>query len=551
MSNTRNTLISTEYFLFSLAQVAKSLLPCDTVLILDLHPDPTVLAQVDCPNPDHAAFFLEGCEHSSGRLSADGGVQAGLFPNPIDDFQSWASKPLDTDRNRLILCLNRSCHPFESSALTRLAALPSLTENDPGEVGSRLRARPPSGITALTRYLDTRIVSSEISVVEPLALLRLDLGRIGPINDSDGWPVSDALIDEAYALLQTTAPPSCFTVHLGGGSFAIVVPLENDIQKAEKLAEDILIRMTDPTQSPPPPSNLEPYIGWAAFPYDSPDTDTLIGFANAALARIRGTRTGPRINRVAPEIAHVHAEQIGMEADLREAIAHGAFTINWLPVLETGTEQVIAFEALARWNRPGHGQVDPAIFLTCAEQAGLIEDIDRWILRHACARAAAWKQPFGVSVNVSPSWLATERVASTVSDALSESGLDPARLQIELSERRSFGASESARKELARIRSMGVRLVLDDFGTGFGALERLTNYPFDQVKLDRMFVKRLGTDSRVETILRCTLYMIHALNMTCCAEGVETEEQLGFLDAHGCEEIQGYLIGRPSIQAPD
>ncbi|MDG6093950.1 EAL domain-containing protein [Acetobacter sp. AN02] len=240
-----------------------------------------------------------------------------------------------------------------------------------------------------------------------------------------------------------------------------------------------------------------------------------------------------------------------MHEDLQAAIRQGDFLLNWMPVLETGTEHVVAFEALVRWKRPKHDYVDPNVFLACAEERGLIEDIDRWVLHQACRLAQEWVQPVGVSVNVSPAWLATERVAATVATALQESGLDPARLQIEFSEKGDFGPAESAGRELARIRALGVRIVLDDFGTGIASLERLINLPFDQIKLDRVFVSRLGLDARVETILRSTLYMAHALGMTCCAEGVETEEQLGFLDAHGCEEIQGYLIGRPTIALPD
>ncbi|NHO31190.1 EAL domain-containing protein [Acetobacter sp. LMG 1636] len=531
------------------------LLPCETVFVVgqaDAKAKPGVLAVAgDVPGADIGAL-VAGFKGSTDQLAAENGVKAGLFAHAIDGFQAWVTRPLQHDGGgtAFLLCLNRPRQLFESSALTRLATLQASTDPMP-KGGRKAHTGPPSGIAALTRYLDTRITATGISDTAPLALLRLDLGRIGPINDSDGWPVSDALIEGAYALLREIAPNPCFTVHLGGGSFAVVVPLERDVEKAEALGSAIIARMNEGKDNPDNGFPFEPYIGWAAYPFDAPDTDTLTGFANAALARIRGVRAGPCINRVAPEIAHAHADQMGMEADLRKAVAGGDFTINWLPVLETSTERVIAFEALVRWNRPGHGEIDPSFFLTCAENAGLIEDIDRWVLHDACRQAKAWKKPLGLSINVSPCWLDTERVASSIGEALQKSGLDPERLRIELSERRSFGSADSARKELARIRGMGVRLTLDDFGTGFGALERLTNYPFDQVKLDRMFVNRLGTDSRVETVLRSTLYMIHSLNMTCCAEGVETEEQLGFLDAHGCEEIQGFLIGRPTIQLPD
>lgn len=536
-----------------LRHLLPQLLPCEAAVILETGSAPIILS---C-SPDHEKAFtapslLEALTLSTARLSAEGGVEAGLFPESVNGFRSWASKPIGSKDGHkvLVLCLNSSTEPFPSPALTRLATLTANTTSSDTRKKSG-QTRSVSRISDLARYLDTRISPSEISSSTPLALLRLDLGKIIPINDRDGWPASDALIDRAHTLIREFVPAHCFTVHLGGGSFAIVLPVEKDVSEAETLAEALVRRMQGDVIAPKDGFPFEPYIGWACYPFDAPDANTLIGFANAALARIRGLRAGPHINRVAPEIAHAHADEIGMESDLRQALIDNAFTLNWLPVLETGTEHVVTFEALVRWKRPNHGDVEPSQFLRCAELAGLIEDIDSWVLHTACHQAQNWKEPLGLSVNVSPSWLATERVATTIRSALDTSGLDPLRLQIEFSEKSDFGSLDIARKELARIRGMGVRLILDDFGTGFGALERLTNYPFDQVKLDRSFVRRVGVDSRVETVLRCTLYMIHALNMTCCAEGVETEEQLGFLEAHGCEEIQGYLIGQPTLRQPD
>ncbi|AQS84297.1 MAG: GGDEF domain-containing phosphodiesterase [Acetobacter aceti] len=537
-----------------LCHLLPQLLPCEAAIILEKGASPRILSTSSGHEETFVAqSLIDAMMLSTERLSAEGGVDAGLFPQQISGFRSWASKPIGSKDGHavLVLCLNSSADPFPSPSLTRLATLtanatPSETRKKSSQTG-----RSVSGISDLARYLDTRISPSEISSSTPLALLRLDLGRITPINDRDGWPASDALIDRANTLIREFVPSHCFTVHLGGGSFAIVLPVEKDVSEAEALAEDLVRRMQEDVAIPRDGFPFEPYIGWACYPFDAPDANTLIGFANAALARIRGLRAGPHINRVAPEIAHAHADEIGMESDLRQSLIDNAFTLNWLPVLETGTEHVVTFEALVRWKRPGHGDVDPTLFLRCAETAGLIEDIDSWVLHTACRQAQSWKEPLGLSVNVSPSWLATERVATTIRSALKESGLDPLRLQIEFSERSDFGPLDIARKELARIRGMGVRLILDDFGTGIGALERLTNYPFDQVKLDRAFVCRVGVDSRVETVLRCTLYMIHALNMSCCAEGVETEEQLGFLEAHGCEEIQGYLIGQPTLRQPD
>lgn len=537
----------------ALAQSVARLLPCDATIIVargrSRASQTAIVAAANAPGVD-LTRIMTAIETASGSDGANIDATSGVFDTPEGGFHTWLVKSLDEGAKDgpLLVCLNRTSRPFPERTLTRLASMGDVMSGDAAP--KRETDHAPTGIVALTHYLDARMAGAGLSPTSPIALLRLDLGRVGPINDSDGWPKSDTLINRASAILAEAAPEPCFTVHLGGGSFAIILPLEHDINEAARLAGEIVEKLSAQSEIQTLGFPFDPYIGWAAYPFDAPEAGTLIGFANAALARIRGMHAGPRVNRIAPEIARFHAEQIGMENDLRQAIEIGSFTLNWLPVLETSTQAVVAFEALVRWNRPGHGPIDPAAFLLCAENAGLIEEIDRWVLREACAQANAWETALGVSINVSPSWLETERVASTICDALQRAGLDPARLQIELSERSRFGPPDSARKELARIRAMGVRLVLDDFGTGIGALERLTNYPFDQVKLDRMFITRLGSDSRVETVLRSMLHMIHSLNMTCCAEGVETEEQLGFLDAHGCEEIQGYLIGRPTIELP-
>ena len=236
--------------------------------------------------------------------------------------------------------------------------------------------------------------------------------------------------------------------------------------------------------------------------------------------------------------------------DLQAAAHAGAFHLNWMATIDTASEHVTGFEALLRWNRPGFGEISPAAFIPVAEASGTIELLDAWSLRTACTEAQRWDTPLSVAVNISSIWLSHGRLSRTVRRVLDETGLDPSRLQLELSARTTLDEDGHLRRELSQVRAMGVQLTLDDFGSGYSSLGALTMFPFNKVKLDRQFIAALGQDRRVEIITRSVLQMVQSLGMTCCAEGVETEAQLAFLDAHGCDEIQGYLLGRPAPELP-
>ena len=409
------------------------------------------------------------------------------------------------------------------------------------------------GREALEKHLDKLVAAAEKAGPNALppgfAVLRIDIGRLSVLNDMHGRGAVDQSLKQVVTRLRAVAPSHSFLARLGGGGFGLVVGGRVSAAEIEAVALRVMDRLREPAHFDGLDLPLRPSAGVAAFPSDAVDTAGLLRCAEAALSQAKREGDGRHIHST-PTLLHNYEVSSGLEQDLQLAAMSGSFSLNWMPVIDTATERVVSFEALVRWNRPGHGDISPELFIPCAEATGLIEQIDSWVLAAACREAQSWERALGVSVNISPIWISHNRLPTLVRRVLEETGLDPARLQIELSERVPFGSDGMARRELANVRAMGVRLALDDFGNGYSCLGLLGTYPFDQVKLDRQFVAALGRDRRAEAITRSVLQMVQSLGMTSCAEGVETEEQLAFLDAHGCEEIQGYLIGRPIPRLP-
>ena len=240
-----------------------------------------------------------------------------------------------------------------------------------------------------------------------------------------------------------------------------------------------------------------------------------------------------------------------LEHDLRAALDAGLFRIHWQPIVTCASGELLGFEALVRWDRPGHGKISPAVFVPMIERLGLFRKFDTWILRQAAAAAARWPSHLRAAVNVSACWFDGPGLTATVAAALEETDVAPSRIELEVSEGAVIDSKTLAATELARIKGLGVRLSLDDFGTGYASLGYLQDLPFDKLKIDQSFVRRLGQDRRTEAIVRAVLQLGAGLGMTICAEGVERADQLAILQAYGCDEVQGFLIGYPERNLPD
>ncbi len=271
----------------------------------------------------------------------------------------------------------------------------------------------------------------------------------------------------------------------------------------------------------------------------------------------RGADAEPRIDDDASAILPSLSEdrtstnRRELERDLREALDAGQLHLHWQPIVNCLTGVLQRFEALVRWNRPGCGKVSPGTFVPIAEALGLYKQLDTWVLRAACAEAQRWPQPFRAAVNVSAYWFEGEDLSHAVEAALRDTGLSPSRLEIEVTERVFIDNTGNAQRELAQLKAVGVGLSLDDFGTGYSSMSYLRIIPFDRLKLDRLFIENLGTCRRTEAITRAVLQLGAGLDMTVCAEGVAHQTQLEILQAYCCDEVQGYLIGRPGPLTPE
>jgi EAL domain-containing protein (putative c-di-GMP-specific phosphodiesterase class I) len=248
---------------------------------------------------------------------------------------------------------------------------------------------------------------------------------------------------------------------------------------------------------------------------------------------------------------NVSLHEPALERELRQALDSGTFRIHWQPIVACSSGELRGFEALLRWTRPNHGEVPPAVFVPLLEKLGLFRKLDKWVLRQACEAAVRWPSHLRAAINVSACWFDGSGLTSTIAAALEESKIDPSRLEFEVSEAVVIASKNAAAAELARIKTLGVRISLDDFGTGYASLGYLQEMPFDKLKLDQSFVRRLGECRRTEAIVRAVLQLSAGLGMTVCAEGVERPDQLSILQAYGCDEVQGYLIGYPERALPD
>jgi EAL domain-containing protein (putative c-di-GMP-specific phosphodiesterase class I) len=235
-----------------------------------------------------------------------------------------------------------------------------------------------------------------------------------------------------------------------------------------------------------------------------------------------------------------------LERDLRDAIANGEFGLVYQPQRDIRTSEVVGFEALVRWNHPVRGTLPPEAFIPIAEESGAILSLGEWVLRAACEEAAKWTRPLTIAVNVSPVQIYNSNFPLVVQDTLSRTGLPPGRLELEITETVLIRDLNRALATLRQVKALGVRVAMDDFGTGFSSLSNLRAFPFDKIKIDRSIIQSVDVNEKAATIVRAVLGLGRGLGLPVLAEGVETTGEFRFLATELCDEAQGYLLGRPA-----
>jgi diguanylate cyclase (GGDEF)-like protein len=377
-----------------------------------------------------------------------------------------------------------------------------------------------------------------------LALLYLDLDRFKTVNDTLGHAAGDLLLRRATTRLLQCLRDSDTLARLGGDEFAILQEVGGDERIApEGLARRLLAAFAEPFELDGHQLFVSLSIGIALAPADGDDPATLMKRADIALYRAKedGRAT---LRCFEPAMDALLSARREIECDLRQAIERREFELVYQPQVDLASGRTIGAEALLRWNHPGRGIVLPEDFIAIAEETGLIVTIGRWVLRRACRDAVACAD-LKVSVNLSAAQFRRGDVVEEVKAALRDSGLPPARLELELTESLLFAAPDKALATLHQLRALGVRLAMDDFGTGYSSLSQLHRFPFDIVKIDRSFVGRIAPGSSGAAITRAIVELGRSLGLETVAEGVEIEAQRSYLAAIGCHAAQGFQTGRP------
>jgi len=375
------------------------------------------------------------------------------------------------------------------------------------------------------------------------AVVCMDLDRFKEVNDVFGHSVGDALLREVSRRLREAAH-GAFLARVGGDEFTAVAAQGAQPAGAVALAERLLATVADDIAIEDHSIRIGLSVGVAIFPTDAGDAATLLANADAALYRAKTDGRGT-IRFFEADMDRRLRERRALQHDLRSALDNGEFRLHYQPLALIGGD-IIGFEALLRWQHPSHGAVSPGTFIPLAEESGLIIAIGEWALREACREAASWPRNLQISVNLSPVQFRHGDLAGLVHSILLETGLGPRRLALEITEGVLIDDFSRAVAILRRLKAMGVRIAMDDFGAGYSSLSYLQSFPFDAIKIDRAFISNLHSNPQSAAIVRAVIGLARGLDVPVVAEGVETREQLGFLAREDCDEVQGYLIGRPA-----
>ncbi|UWU72667.1 bifunctional diguanylate cyclase/phosphodiesterase [Bradyrhizobium sp. NC92] len=362
------------------------------------------------------------------------------------------------------------------------------------------------------------------------------------MNDRFGHAVGDAVLREASRRLQEAAQ-GAYVARVGGDEFIGVTDELPLPATAELLATRMRAQFERPIEVDGHALKIDLCVGVALYPRDADNAASLLANADAALYRAKHEGRGA-IRLFTSAMDQQLRDRRALEHDLRLAVERGEFYLEYQPQHHRdGT--LMAYEALVRWRHPLRGVIPPGEFIPIAEQSGAIAQIDDWVLMEACREAASWDQPLRVAVNVSAAQFRRENLNAQVRRALRDSGLAAARLELEITEGVLIEDVPRARRTMQSLKSLGILIALDDFGTGYSSLSYLEAFPLDRIKVDRSFVAALGQSERSLAIVRAVIGLAHGLGVPVLAEGIETEAQMSLLVQEGCDEMQGYLLGRP------
>ena len=374
-----------------------------------------------------------------------------------------------------------------------------------------------------------------------VAVLCVDLDLFKNVNDSFGHPVGDRLLKVVAERLKSEVRGDNLVARLGGDEFAIVLASDVSPNEVSDFADRLIAALSVRYDLDGLEVVVGASIGIALSPGDGATTEELM--RNADMALYRAKSDGGGVHRFFErEMDRQAQKRRDMERDLRRAFANGEFELHYQPLVDIAANRISGFESLLRWRNPDKGMISPAEFIPVAEDIGLIVQLGEWVLREACSEAMNWPKDVKVAVNLSPVQFRSRHLVQVVISALAHSGLSPRRLELEITESVFLAETEANLAILHQLRELGVSISMDDFGTGYSSLSYLRSFPFDKIKIDRSFVKDLAEREDCVAIVRAISGLGRSLNITTTAEGVETTDQLDWLRAEGCNEVQGFMF---------
>ncbi|WP_232420106.1 putative bifunctional diguanylate cyclase/phosphodiesterase [Nitrosococcus watsonii] len=433
---------------------------------------------------------------------------------------------------------------YRSQRLSRAQPQKNQTVDNPDH-----HPTPYDTLTGLPNHTLLRNrLEQAMGATRQLALLFLDLDRLKEINDSFGHEAGDRELTRVAKLLQDCLEPTDTALRIGGDEFAIIQTPALGVDKVTLLAQRLLDAIARPHQILGHEIHNSASIGITLFPSDGNKAEQLL--KNADIAMYHAKHEGQNNYQLYTPAINARAHpRMALAKDLQSAFESGNLYLQFQPQLNLATGRTSSFEALLRWRHPQHGMLARQTFIRLAEETGLIIPIGAWAIETACQSCVSWRQlrpgPLRIAVNLSPRQFRQPDLAGSIATLLEKTKLAPSALEVEITEGLLLEDMDSAFNTLQSLSALGVHISVDDFGTGHASLSYLKNLPFDSIKIDRSFIQGIPTDPESRTITKAVIALGHSLNLKVVAEGVETPEQLLYLQKHHCDLIQGYFISKP------
>jgi diguanylate cyclase (GGDEF)-like protein len=436
----------------------------------------------------------------------------------------------------IILLLGASTYIIDmQSTVAAVARYRHLSLHDPLTHLAN-RAALNEHLPALTKSLG--------ALTDTVAVLCFDLDRFKEINDVHGHAAGDAVLRAIGERLTAVTGKGQFAARVGGDEFVVVMRDHIARPEATALAQRLLDEIERPVEWQGQSLCVGSSIGISSFPDRAQTIDDLLSQADVAMYRAK-TTAGSSICFYDPSMDEAARARSALAIEMREGLKRNEFQLYFQQQNDTVSREVVGLEVLLRWRHPTRGFVSPSEFIPIAEKTGFIMELGEWVLRRACAEAASWRNPLRIAVNVAAQQLADSRLPQTVYQILVDTGLNPSRLELEITESGIVADHAHALNAIRRLKAFGVRVAMDDYGTGYSSLSTLQSFPFDKIKIDRAFVDGVVTNKQSAAIVRSTLILAQSLDIPVLAEGVENEEHIEFLRREGCLQVQGFLFGKP------